>query len=264
MNTQGVEKKESKLLEINNLTKEFDGLKALDNVSFTLFQGEILGLIGPNGAGKTTLFNIISGTYPATNGEIFFNGTNITKIRDYRRPYFAIGRTFQNIKLFSELSVVENVMLGRHCKTRSNLVHAAFHLPLHLKEEKETRRKVFEILGFLELAAFANVRAGDLPYGQQRLVEIARALAMDPSLLLLDEPCAGLNPYETQELEKKLRITNDSGISILCVEHNMKLIMSISDNIVVLNYGKRIAAGKPEEISTNPEVIQAYLGKGGD
>jgi len=264
MNAEQAGQKDLKLLEIRSVTKEFDGLKALDNVSFTLSEGEILGLIGPNGAGKTTLFNVISGTYLATSGEVFFAGSNITKVKDYKRPYSAIARTFQNVMLFSELSVIENIMLGRHPKTRSNLVHAAFHLPLHSKEEKETRKKVFEILDFLELTALADERAGDLPYGQQRLVEIARALAVEPVLLLLDEPSAGLNPQETQELMKKLDITNDSGISILCVEHNMKLIMSISDNIVVLNYGKTIASGKPEEISKNPDVIQAYLGKGGD
>jgi len=252
------------LLIINNVTKDFGGLTALEDVSFDLGKGEFLGLIGPNGAGKTTLFNIISGTYPVTSGEVFFEGKNITRVKSHKRPYLAIGRTFQNIKLFNDLTVVENVMLGRHSKTRINLLHAAFHLPLHKKEEEETKKKVLEILDFLEISHLANEKAGDLPYGQQRLVEIARALAMEPLLLLLDEPCAGLNSRETEDLEKKLRVTNDSGITILCVEHNMKLIMSISDRIVVLNYGVKIASGTPDEISKNPNVIEAYLGKGGD
>ena len=250
------------LLELRNITKEFDGLRALDNVSFTVSKGEILGLIGPNGAGKTTLFNIISGTYPATSGEVYFNGNNITSVKDYRRPYFAIARTFQNIKLFLDLSVSENVLLGRHSKTRSHLVHSAFRLPMHSKEERESKKKVLEILDFLKIMPLAHIRAGDLPYGQQRLVELARALAMEPSLLLVDEPAAGLNSHEVEELEKKLRIANNSGISILCVEHNMKLIMSLSHNIAVLNYGKKIAHGMPEQIRRNEVVIEAYLGKG--
>jgi branched-chain amino acid transport system ATP-binding protein len=262
MNAIGIRGENLRLLEIKNVTKEFDGLRALEDVSLAMSKGEILGLIGPNGAGKTTLFNIVSGTYPVTSGEVFFNGVNITSVRDYKRPHFGIARTFQNIKLFPELNVIENVMLGRHSKTRSNLVHVAFHLPLHGKEEEESRKKVIDILDFLEIRQLAPIRAGDLPYGQQRLVELARALALEPSLLLLDEPAAGLNSHEVEELEKKLRVSNESGISILCVEHNMKLIMSLSDNIVVLNYGKKIASGSPEEISNNHLVIEAYLGKG--
>ncbi len=252
------------LLEIHNVTKTFGGLKALDDVSFTLNKDEILGLIGPNGAGKTTLFNVISGTYPVTKGHIFFNGHDITRIKSHKRPYMAIGRTFQSVKLFTDLTVLENVMLGRHSKSGSNLFHAAFHLPLHHREEKETQKKVLELLDFLDISKLAMERAGNLAYGQQRLVEIARALAMEPILLLLDEPCAGLNSYETQELEKKLRIANQSGVSILCVEHNMKLIMGISDQIVVLNYGEIIATGSPQEIGENSSVIEAYLGKSGD
>ena len=252
------------LLKITNVTKIFGALKALDNVSFSLREKEFLGLIGPNGAGKTTLFNIISGTYPITSGEIFFNGHNLTSIKSYKRPYFSIGRTFQNIKLFYDLSVIENVMLGRHPKTKANLWHAAMRLPLHYQEEKETKRKVMETLDFLEISSLAHERAGDLPYGQQRLVEVARALVMEPMLLLLDEPCAGLNPHETNELEKKLRLTNESGISILCVEHNMKMIMNISDRIIVLNYGKKISAGSPQEVGKDPDVVQAYLGKHGE
>jgi branched-chain amino acid transport system ATP-binding protein len=252
------------LLEIKDITKDFGGLKALSDVSFTLAKGEILGLIGPNGAGKTTLFNVISGTYEATHGEIFFKGHNITNVRSYKRPYYAIGRTFQNIKLFADLTVLENVMIGRHSKTHSNILHVAFRLPLHHKEEKETREKVLEILDFLGISTLAGERAGDLPYGQQRLVEVARALAMEPELLLLDEPCAGLNSQEAKDLENKLKITNQSGVSILCVEHNMKMIMSVSHRMVVLNYGEKIAAGTPQEISKNQKVIEAYLGKSGE
>jgi branched-chain amino acid transport system ATP-binding protein len=256
MNPIGISGEDLRLLEIKNVTKEFDGLRALEDVSFAMARGEILGLIGPNGAGKTTLFNIVNGVFPVTSGEVFFNGTNITSVSDHKRPYFGIARTFQNIKLFPELNVIENIMLGRHCRTRSNLVHVAFHLPLHRKEEEQSKKKVIDILDFLQIKNLAAIRAGDLPYGQQRLV------ALEPSLLLLDEPAAGLNSHEVEELEKKLKIANDSGISILCVEHNMKLIMNLSDNIVVLNYGRKIASGSPEEISNNQIVIEAYLGKG--
>lgn len=262
MKSIGMSRENSQLLEIKNVSKEFDGLRALDDVSFAMSRGEILGLIGPNGAGKTTLFNIVSGFFRVTSGEVFFNGVNITSVRDHKRPYFGIARTFQNIKLFPDLNVIENVLVGRHPKTRSNLVDVALHLPLHKKEERECRRKVLDILEFLEIGELADVRAGDLAYGQQRLVELARALALEPSLLLLDEPAAGLNSHEVEELEEKLRTANASGVSILCVEHNMKLIMSISDNIVVLNYGKKIASGSPEQISKNEIVVEAYLGKG--
>lgn len=252
------------LLKINNVTKDFGGLKALEDVSLDLTKGELLGLIGPNGAGKTTLFNIISGIYPLTSGEVFFEGKDITSLKSHKRPYLAIGRTFQNIKLFKDLTIVENVMLGRHSKMRINLLHAAFHLPLQKKEEEQTEKKAFETLDFVGILHLANEKVSDLPYGQQRLVEIARALAMEPLLLLLDEPCAGLNSRETEDLRKKLLVIKDSGVTIMCVEHNMKLIMSISDRIVVLNHGVMIASGTPYEISKNPNVIEAYLGKGGD
>jgi len=247
-------------LEIVNVTKTFDGLKALSDVSFFLKEGRLTGLIGPNGAGKTTLFNLITGEYPLTGGEIHFCGKNIATLKCYQRTYLGIARTFQNLKIFREMSVIENVMVGLHSRTKSNLLHSCLHLPLHRREERANINRTREVLQFLGIDALSDEIVGDLPYGQKRLVEICRSLVMEPKLLLLDEPCAGLNSREAQELAEKLREINASGTTILCVEHNMRFIMNLAEQIIVLDYGQKIAEGGPKEIMENQKVIDAYLG----
>jgi branched-chain amino acid transport system ATP-binding protein len=247
-------------LQIMSVTKTFDGIKALSDISFSLQEGRLTGLIGPNGAGKTTLFNLITGEYPLTGGEIHFCGKNIARLKSYQRTYLGIARTFQNLKIFPDLSVMENVMVGLHSRTRSSLLHACLRLPLHRREERANIGRTQEVLEFLGIDALSDEMVGDLPYGQKRLVEICRSLVMEPKLLLLDEPCAGLNSHEAQELAKKLREISTSGTTILCVEHNMRFIMSLAKQIIVLDYGQKIAEGSPEEIMGNQKVIDAYLG----
>lgn len=248
------------LLEIVNVTKTFDGLRALNDVSFLVKEGRLTGLIGPNGAGKTTLFNLINGEYPLTRGEICFHGKNIVPLKSYQRPYLGIARTFQNLKIFPDMSVMDNVMIGFHSRTKSNLFHSSLHLPLHRREEKANIEKTREVLEFLGIDGLSEETVGDLPYGQKRLVEICRSLMMEPKLLLLDEPCAGLNSHEAQELAERLREINASGTTILCVEHNMRFIMNLAEQIIVLDYGQKIAEGTPKEITENQKVIDAYLG----
>jgi len=248
------------LLEIANVTKTFDGLKALNDVSFLLKEGRLTGLIGPNGAGKTTLFNLITGEYPLTGGEIHFCGKNIAALKCYQRTYLGIARTFQNLKIFGDMSVMENVMVGLHSKTKSSLLHSCLNLPLHRREERSNIDRTREVLKFLGIDSLSDEIVGDLPYGQKRMVEICRSLVMEPKLLLLDEPCAGLNSREAQELAEKLREINASGMTILCVEHNMRFIMNLAERIIVLDYGQKIAEGSPKEIMENQKVIDAYLG----
>jgi branched-chain amino acid transport system ATP-binding protein len=248
------------LLEIVNVTKTFNGLKALSDISFSLREGRLTGLIGPNGAGKTTLFNLITGEYPLTAGHIRFWGKDITTLKCHQRTYLGIARTFQNLKIFGEMSVMENVMVGLHSRTKSSLLHCCLHLPLHRREERANVDKTRKALQFLGIDALSGEMVGDLPYGQKRLVEICRSLVMEPKLLLLDEPCAGLNSHEAEELAKKLRVINASGTTILCVEHNMRFIMNFAEQIIVLDYGQKIAEGSPAEIMRNQKVIDAYLG----
>jgi len=246
---------------------DFGGLRALDSLSLEVCEGEIVALIGPNGAGKTTFFNCITGIYPPTTGDMLImppgkKEKRLNGLKPNRVTECGLARTFQNIRLFPNMTVLENVMVGRHCRMSAGIAGAIFRGPSTRKEEKEVVRDSYLILEKLGLTDFVNEFAMNLPYGAQRRLEIARAMATDPFLLLLDEPAAGMNPHETQELDELiLWIRENENISILLIEHDMKLVMSLSDSIFVVDYGKKIAQGTPEEIQNNPAVIKAYLGE---
>ncbi|PKL39758.1 MAG: high-affinity branched-chain amino acid ABC transporter ATP-binding protein LivG [Spirochaetae bacterium HGW-Spirochaetae-1] len=249
------------ILEVSNLSRSFGGLRAVDDVSFSVEKNMIKAVIGPNGAGKTTLFNLIAGSLKADSGKIRFNDRQIGKLPPYKIASCGIARTFQNIKLYSHMTVLENVMVGRHVRSRSGFFSGMLSLPATMKEEKAIRQKSMELLEMLEIGDLAQHDATSLAFGQQRTVEFARALAMEPELLLLDEPAAGLNIYETAGIAGTIQRIRDWGITILIIEHDMSLIMDISDEIVVLSSGRRIAQGTPEEIQKNDEVIKVYLGE---
>ena len=249
------------ILEAINLSKRFGGLVAVSDVSLKVETGEIKAIIGPNGAGKTTIFNAITGVDPPTAGEIRFKGQKLNGLKPYEIASQGISRTFQNVELFDNMSVLENVMVGRHPRTFSGLLSAAFHLPKAIAEEKAIRDDAMERLAFVGLSSSTQELASKLPFGQQRVLELARAWATDPELLLLDEPAAGLNSHEATVLADLILKIREKGTTILLVEHDMELVMDISDEIIVLNYGKKIAEGKPEEIQDNQEVIKAYLGE---
>ncbi|MCG6905283.1 MAG: ABC transporter ATP-binding protein [Desulfobacteraceae bacterium] len=256
------------VLEVSQLTMDFGGLRALDQVDLVVNKGEIVALIGPNGAGKTTLFNCITGIYNPTCGQITLTtpGTGETCRLNGLKPdqitAKGMARTFQNIRLFQNMTVLENVMIGRHCRLHTGIPGAIFRPPQARKEEKQVIVDSYRILEKFGLAAFVNEFAKNLPYGAQRRLEIARAMATEPFLLLLDEPAAGMNAQETRELDFLIeQLRNKEKISILLIEHDMKLVMRLCDLIYVVDYGKKIAAGTPREISRNPEVIKAYLGE---
>ena len=250
------------LLELQNITIQFGGLMAVDHVSLKVEKGWISALIGPNGAGKSTIFNMISGLYKPTSGKVYFNGKDITGQKAYKITSLGIARTFQNIRLFKNLSVLDNVKIGRHCRGSSGLIGAIAHFPRTKAEEKEIEEKAHEALEVVDLLDKKDELAKNLPYGEQRRLEIARALAADPVLLLLDEPAAGLNPKETDELDELIMSLRDEfGVSVLLIEHDMKLVMGISNRIFVVNQGTPLAHGKPDEIRNNPAVIKAYLGE---
>ncbi len=249
------------ILEAGNLNKRFGGLQAVGDVSFTVREGTIKALIGPNGAGKTTLFNLLTGVIPPDSGRIVFNGREIQRAHPYIVAELGMARTFQHIRLFSGMTAIENIMVGRHTHSRSGFISCMLGLPPTGKEEKFIKEKSFEIMKFLGIEEHAHTNAASLAYGQQRIVELGRALACEPKLLLLDEPAAGLNMRETAEMAKLIMKIRDTGITVLIVEHDMSLVMNISDEILVLSYGQKIADDIPLAIQKNPEVIRVYLGE---
>ncbi len=248
------------LLDINTVNKRFGGLHAVKDVSFSVDQGMIKSVIGPNGAGKTTLFNLISANLPLSSGTIFFKQKPIHDLHPYQIAAQGISRTFQNIKLFPGLTALENVMVGRHTRSRCGFLAGMFSLPSSWREERDIKERSFELLELLGISRFADIEATSLAFGQQRAVEFARALASEPTLLLLDEPAAGLNIYETAEIARLITKIRSRGITVLLVEHDMSLVMDISDEIVVLSFGEKIAEDIPTAIQQNKEVIQIYLG----
>ncbi len=248
------------ILSIQSLTKTFHALKAVDNVSFDIYAGEVLGIIGPNGSGKTTLFNCITGIYKPEAGKIIFDGADITGAKIYQIAKLGIRRTFQTIRLFKDMSVAENIYSGYFTKSKQNVFNSLTHLGGYRKDEKTAWHEVERMAKFFKLEDTLTHKACDLPYGLQRRVEIARAMMSEPKVLILDEPAAGMIDSEKEDLSHMIQAISETGITVLMIEHDMNMLMELSQRVIVLNYGALIAAGLPEEIQNNQEVIEAYMG----
>lgn len=256
------DKDKQPVLDVRNLGIDFGGLTAVDSFNITVGPTEISGLIGPNGAGKTTIFNLLTGVYQPTRGSVLINGIDIKGMPTHKVNRLGIARTFQNIRLFTDMTALDNVKVGMHHAIKCSFPSSLLHLPPYYKAEKKANEKAMDLLDFMGLADVANVKAGSLPYGVQRRLEIVRALATNPSIILLDEPAAGMNPSETTELMHQIRRIRDTfHIAIFLIEHDMNLVMNVCEAIAVVNYGRLIAKGTPDEIRANPAVIEAYLGK---
>jgi branched-chain amino acid transport system ATP-binding protein len=250
-----------KLVEVNNLTMKFGGLLAIDDITFHINRGEILGLIGPNGAGKTTCFNAMTGVYKPTGGQVLLEGRVLNGVKQHKITRAGLARTFQNIRLFGEMTALENVVVGLDARHKTSVIGALLRLPRHIREEKSAIERGMALLEFVGIADQAAMLSRHLPYGSQRRLEIARALATDPKVLCLDEPAAGFNPAEKEELMQLIRTIRDDGYTVLLIEHDMKLVMGVTDRIVVLEFGKKIADDVPSVIREDPKVVSAYLGE---